>query len=357
MDGCHHFNEDIKVQRFCLTLLGEARLWYHSLEPLGDTTWAQLQNLFRQRYSKLGNTHKQLFHAWRSFTFDENTETIDSYVIRIRQVATLLGYGELQILEVFKNTLPTKLYWILFPIEDLRQAVDTAKRILTKEKLDKQLTGQTSPFMSVRDRTDRRVSFNTREELGDKIDKLTMIMSKLAAKDSNERKPFKPQIYKSRGQSRSYGQGGYQARSDNGNRGYSANNSSRQNYRGNRFRGNFRGYGRQNNRDNYRNERYGSNNRDRNRSRERTLTRSYGNGRDRSSSNDRSRSGSRASTNRDRIRCYACREYDHFARDCPNSREERDLEQLQHMLNMEEQDHQELSTLSSDEDYRSPLNL
>ena len=42
--------------------------------------------------------------------------------------------------------------------------------------------GQTSPFMSVRDGTDRRVSFNTREELGDKIDKLTMIMSKLAAK-------------------------------------------------------------------------------------------------------------------------------------------------------------------------------
>ena len=125
----HCFNKDIRVQRFCLTLLGEARLWYHSLEPLGDTTCAQLQNLFRQRYSKLGNTCKQLFHAWRSFTFDENTETIDSYVIGIRQVATLLGYGEPQILEVFKNTLPTKLYWVLFPMEGLRQAVETAKRI------------------------------------------------------------------------------------------------------------------------------------------------------------------------------------------------------------------------------------
>ena len=34
----HHFNKDIRVQRFFLTLLGEARLWYHSLEPLGDTT-------------------------------------------------------------------------------------------------------------------------------------------------------------------------------------------------------------------------------------------------------------------------------------------------------------------------------
>ena len=28
--NAHHFDEDIKVQRFCLTLLGEAILWYHS---------------------------------------------------------------------------------------------------------------------------------------------------------------------------------------------------------------------------------------------------------------------------------------------------------------------------------------
>ena len=137
----------------------------------------------------------------------------------------LLGYGEPQILEVFKNTLPTKLYWILFPIEDLRQAVETAKRILTKEKLDKQLTGQTStsPFMNIRDGTERKVSFNARDELGGKIDKLTVMMSRLAAKDSNEKRAFKPQIYKSRGsyphgQNRSYNQRGYQNRGRLGNR-------------------------------------------------------------------------------------------------------------------------------------------
>ena len=109
---------------------------------------------------------------------------------------------------MFKNTLPTKIYWILFPIEDLRQAVDAAKRILTKEKLDKQLTGQTSTslFMSIRDGTERKVSFNTRDELGDKIDKLTVVMSRLAAKDSHEERAFKPQIYKSTGQNRSYNQ-------------------------------------------------------------------------------------------------------------------------------------------------------
>ena len=128
--NAHHFVDGVKVQRFCLTLLGEARLWFQSLEPLINVTWPQFQNLFRQRYSKVGNTREQLFHAWRSFSFNENTETIDSYVTQIRKVATLLGYEEPQILEIFKNTLPTKLYWILFPIEDLRQAVETAKRIL-----------------------------------------------------------------------------------------------------------------------------------------------------------------------------------------------------------------------------------
>ena len=29
--NAHHFIESVIVQRFCLTLLGEVRLWYHSL--------------------------------------------------------------------------------------------------------------------------------------------------------------------------------------------------------------------------------------------------------------------------------------------------------------------------------------
>ena len=43
----HCLVEGVKVQRFCLTLLGEARLWYHSLEPI-NVDWPELQNLFRQ---------------------------------------------------------------------------------------------------------------------------------------------------------------------------------------------------------------------------------------------------------------------------------------------------------------------
>ena len=50
---------------------------------------------------------------------------------------------------------------------------------------------------------------------------------------------------------------------------------------------------------------------------------------DRNSS--RSTSGSRASTNRDRFRCYKCMEYDHFIMGCPNLHVEKESEQIQHM--------------------------
>ena len=94
------FPDQVKVQKFCLTLVGEASIWYKSLRPI-NANWDGLQNMFRQQYSKIGNTREQLFCAWRSFHFDENTETIDAYVNCIRQVVTLLGYQEPQILEVF----------------------------------------------------------------------------------------------------------------------------------------------------------------------------------------------------------------------------------------------------------------
>ena len=35
-------------------------------------------------------------------------------------------------------------------------------------------------------------------------------------------------------------------------------------------------------------------------------------------SSTRSRLNSRVSKNRDRVRCFKCREYDHFANECPN---------------------------------------
>ena len=50
------------------------------------------------------------------------------------QVAAMLNYGEMQILENFKNTLPYQLYSTLINVNNLRDAIDLAKRVLRKEK-------------------------------------------------------------------------------------------------------------------------------------------------------------------------------------------------------------------------------
>ena len=105
-------------------------------------TGPHCKNKFRWQYSKIGNTPEQLFHAWRTFKFDENMDTIDSYVLRMSQVVATLNCGEMQMLENFKNTLPYRLYLTLINVNNLRDTIDLAKRVLTKEKMDRQLTGQ-----------------------------------------------------------------------------------------------------------------------------------------------------------------------------------------------------------------------
>ena len=47
--------------------------------------------------------------------------------------------------------------------------------------------------MSIRDGHNRRVSFNTREEIGDKTDKLAVMIGKLATGDSGTNRQIKPQ--------------------------------------------------------------------------------------------------------------------------------------------------------------------
>ena len=197
--------------------------------------------MFRHQYSKIGNMREQLFHAWRSFHYDENVETPYAYVIRIKQVARLLGYEDPQVLEMFKNTVPNGLYWVLFPIDNLHDAVETAKRFLTKEKIDRQMTGQSStPFLKLSDKKRKSVTFETKEALertSENMERMTALMDKMYIKLEQKDVPYKPQIYK-----RGRGQNQRQFNRGNNWRGYRSFNKSRsESNRGyGRSRGNFR---------------------------------------------------------------------------------------------------------------------
>ena len=112
-----------------------------------------------------------------------------------------------------------------------------------KEKIDKQLVGQSSytPFMNIQDgyhSGKKAVSFNPQDWLDDKLDKITFMMSKLTAESSSQNRPFNSKIYQGtrRRQARNYyNQVRYQNkyRSDSGDRkmSYRDRGQYRQNYR------------------------------------------------------------------------------------------------------------------------------
>ena len=82
----------------------------------------------------------------------------------------------------------------------------TAKRILTKEKFDRHLAGQSTeapPFLTMKDEDEQRhktVLFNESNVKGAKIDKLTSMLGKLSTQN-RQSKPFKLRVYRGRGQS------------------------------------------------------------------------------------------------------------------------------------------------------------
>ena len=59
--------------------------------------------------------------------------------------------------------------------------------------------------MSIRESHNRKVSFDTKEELGDKIDKLVVMIGKLATSDNRAGRQFKPQIHQSTGRGENRG--------------------------------------------------------------------------------------------------------------------------------------------------------
>ena len=265
----------------------------------------------------------------------------------------------MQILENFKNTLLYRLYSTLINVKNLRDAIDLAKRVLTREKLDRQLTGQSSTTFMIASSNDnhlpqnhhtKEVTFDAVETLernSDYIDRLTSLVSNMKMTMDGKQSPYKPKIYQGRSRNQNVSQQNFtprnrsfsRGRNQGGNRGnYNNRNNFRPNYQ-NRSRGrwnNHRSGDRSNNynrrgntRPNYRqNAQWTFRNRSQSRNRNENYNTDYTRGRSRDRHDNRSvprrreesrsQSNSRVSTNCNQVRCSRCQEYDHFASKCPN---------------------------------------
>ena len=89
----------------------------------------------------------------------------------------------------------------------MHEAVETAKRFLTKEKIDRQMYGQgTTPFMKLTEKKRKTVTFDARdmlEKTSENMERMTVLMDKMYIKLDQQEMPYKPQIYqRGRGQNR-----------------------------------------------------------------------------------------------------------------------------------------------------------
>ena len=117
----------------------------------------------------------------------------------------------------------------MYHINNLREVVETAKHMLTKEQIDKQKSGQpsVSPFMKVNQQNPKKssksVSFSVIETIkkqGDSIDKLTSLMNELSSKlDRKENTAkYKPRIHQGRNRGCGQRQNRYSSRDRSYNR-------------------------------------------------------------------------------------------------------------------------------------------
>ena len=184
--------------------------------------------------------------------------------------------------------------------------------------------------MKITEKKDKKaVSFyvmNVLEKNSENMEKMTAFMDKMFINLDQKNVPYKPKIYQKKSPRHIRPRG----RQNDSLRGRS--------YSRDRNTGNFRGYGCGNVRgcSNFRWGRF----RDRenwsrdkdsrtwrqSRSQERREGRRNDGMHTWSSSSSRSWSSSRFTINRDRVRCFRCREYDHFANECPNQANESDRE-------------------------------
>ena len=90
---------------FKLTLQDIALRWFETESP----TWLtedQMKQSFLKRFNPWGDTRRQQQDAWNKLKFDMTKDDVDSFVVDMKTLASILGHNDDVILEKFKDVFP-----------------------------------------------------------------------------------------------------------------------------------------------------------------------------------------------------------------------------------------------------------
>ena len=123
-----------KILMFKFTLAEYARKWYDS-EYENFVTIEEMENEFKRKFSKYGQTQLDFETAWQTLRYDPLCESIDKFSDRIKDLAKLLKYDGQAALNAFKRTMPPNLFPALVNCPNLLEAVKVAKDMMGVCKL------------------------------------------------------------------------------------------------------------------------------------------------------------------------------------------------------------------------------
>ena len=90
---------------FKLTLQDIALGWFETESP----TWLtedQMKQAFLKRFNPWGDTRRQQQDAWNKLKFDMTKDDVDSFVVDMKTLASILGHNDEIIMEKFKDVFP-----------------------------------------------------------------------------------------------------------------------------------------------------------------------------------------------------------------------------------------------------------
>ena len=115
---------------FKLTLQDIALGWFETKSP----TWLtkdQMKQAFLKRFNPWGDTRRQQQDAWNKLKFDMTKDDVDTFVVDMKMVASILGHNDEVITEKFQDIFPDpNIEAALIAIDDFAAMQTKAKQLV-----------------------------------------------------------------------------------------------------------------------------------------------------------------------------------------------------------------------------------
>ena len=115
---------------FKLTLQDIALRWFETESP----TWLtedQMKQAFLKRFNPWGDTRHQQQDAWNKLKFDMTMDNVDSFVVDMKTLASILGHNDDVITEKFKDIFPDpNIEAALIAMDDFAAMQTKAKQLV-----------------------------------------------------------------------------------------------------------------------------------------------------------------------------------------------------------------------------------